>query len=173
MISCRRYSHTLLFFLVKFDDATTTITNQLGFNGQPKEKAQNIPIKTEFSSAVSSNLSTDSNSRTNFSSQASEYRKAFYHFQRMLQTSEHNALQYNTEFQKNLNIKTQNILDLKGMADYFERQLFKLARNPKQVRKNWSEDETLLLLSMMAYFCSIYNEDFMNLVIIMSITSLI
>ena len=106
----------------------------------------------------------DSNTRVGFSSQVSEYRKAFYHFQRILQSTEQNVQQYNSEFQKNLNIKTQNILDLKGMSDHFERQLFKLARNPKQVRKNWSEDETLLLLSIMAYFCAYYNEEFLNLV---------
>jgi YHS domain-containing protein len=95
---------------------------------------------------------------------ASEYRKAFYDFERDFQGVEINASQYNLEFQKNLNIKTQNILDWKGMAYYFERQLFRLTRNPKQVRKNWSEDETLLLLSIMAYFCSQNNEEFMHLV---------
>lgn len=128
-------------------------------------------VKTETSQASQISTKTDVNSRVGFSNQASEYRKAFYHFQRLVQSCEKSAQQYNLEFQKNLTIKTQNILDLKGMSDYFERQLFKLARNPKQVRKNWSEDETLLLLSLVAYFCCLYNEDFMNLVTRFSSTS--
>lgn len=138
------------------------MNNQIIFNDLLGQKS---PMRPEPNPSSASNNSSDIKSRVGFSSQTSEYRKAFYHFQRLIQNSEQNAQQYNTRFQKNLNIKTQDILDSKGMADFFERQLFKLARNPKQLRKNWSEDETLLLLSLMAYFCCLYNEDFMNLVI--------
>jgi hypothetical protein len=121
--------------------------------------------KVEAGSFSQSVAKPDANSRAGFSNLASEYRKAFYHFQRLVQSSDKSALQYNIEFQKNLTIKTKNILDLKELTDYFETQLLKLARSPKQVRKNWSEDETLLLMSMVAYFCCFYNEDFMKLVI--------
>ena len=120
--------------------------------------------KTESSSLNPSLSKNDTNTRVGFSNQASEYRKAFYHFQKIAQNYERAAQQFNAEFQKNLNIKTQDILDLKGMSDYFERQLFKMARNPKQVRKNWSEDETLLLLSLVAYYCAAHTENFMNMV---------
>eukprot|EP00331_Platyophrya_macrostoma_P019509 CAMPEP_0176470240 /NCGR_PEP_ID=MMETSP0127-20121128/40333_1 /TAXON_ID=938130 /ORGANISM="Platyophrya macrostoma, Strain WH" /LENGTH=524 /DNA_ID=CAMNT_0017864487 /DNA_START=30 /DNA_END=1604 /DNA_ORIENTATION=+ len=132
--------------------------NQLGTNSLQTGLVSNDSQRSVANKTPMNAQGMDANSRVGFSSQASEYRKAFYHFQRMIQSSEKAVQRYNAEFQKNLNIKTQNVLDAKGISDHFERQLFKLARNPKQVRKNWSEDETL-----MAYFCCLYNEDFMNL----------
>lgn len=65
---------------------------------------------------------------------------------------------------KNLTIKIPKLLDHHAMTDYFERQLFKLAKNPRQMRKNWSEEENLLLISMVAYYCLLHSEDSCSLV---------
>lgn len=155
---------TPIFIIVKTDEVKPK--PQQTYDTMSQTSMRSGQYRANLDRTQMASQMSDINSRVGFSSQASEYRKAFYHFHRLIMNSQQTVQRYNAEFSRNLNIKIQNVLDAKGLADYFERQLFKMARNPKQLRKNWSEDETLLLLSLMAYFCCLYNEDFMNLVII-------
>lgn len=98
--------------------------------------------------------------KEDFTKYALEYRKKFYDFHRAIEKYASTVNNFAAELKKQLTIKVQKILDHPSLADNFERQLYKLARNPKQTRKNWSEEETIFLISLVAYYSYYKNSDY-------------
>lgn len=109
-----------------------------------------------------------SSTKKEFSIIAAELRKSFYTFHQAIEKVTPYAEKVFNELKKNLSFKMPKILDYKALSEYFERQLFKLAKNPKQVRKNWSEEETCLLISIIAYYSLLHGEDYNSLVILIA-----
>lgn len=95
--------------------------------------------------------------------QALEYRKKFYNFHRELEGYSSTVNQFASDLRKQLTIKVKKLLDHHALANHFEQQLYKLAKNPRQTRKNWSEEETIFLISVVAYYSYLNNADYNNL----------
>lgn len=107
-----------------------------------------------------------------FTRQAMDYRRKFYSFHRILESLGPRINEFAKEMKQQLTVKIPRLLDHQTLADNFERQLYKLAKNPKQTKKNWSEEETILLVSIIAYYCYCNNRDFNSLVSSISCTFL-
>ena len=103
-------------------------------------------------------------SEKEFTAMATEVRKNFYAFHKAAAAVSGLVESVFPELKKHLSFKLPKILDHPTLADYFERQLFKLAKNHKQAKKNWSEEETVLLISVIVYYCLLQNEDYSTLV---------
>lgn len=134
------------------------------------------PTASEFSSQTFSDIdtptasasfgdaeSTKSYQKIELTSQANEIRKNFYDFQKSVIDLEPYADSFLQGLKKHLHFKIQNVCSPQDLLDYFEPILFKLAKNPKQVRKNWSEAETLLLINVVIYYCLLKGEEGHNL----------
>lgn len=102
--------------------------------------------------------------KEDFTKQALEYRKRFYDFHRAIEGYSSSVNHFAGELKKQLTMKISKVLDHQALADHFERQLYRLARNPKQTRKNWSEEETIFLISLVAYYSYYQDLDYNNLV---------
>lgn len=119
----------------------------------------------ELVSAKSPSENDKGATQEDFTRQAMDYRRKFYAFHRILESVAPRINEFAKEMKQHLIVKIPRILDHQALADHFERQLYKLAKNPKQTKKNWSEEETILLVSLIAYYCYIHNRDFNGLVI--------
>lgn len=119
---------------------------------------------SEPSTPTLNELESSKSQKVEFTAQAAELRRNFYQFQRAISGLGSFADPYLQSLKKHLHFKVDKTLDPQGLADYFERVLFKLAKNPKQARKNWSEDETILLINTIIYYCLFRGEECHSLV---------
>lgn len=135
------------------------------------------PQASEYSSQTYSDLDTptasasiaDSESSRSYQKieltpQATELRKNFYEFQKAVMDLEPYAESFLQGLKKHLHFKINSVCSPHDLLDFFEPILFKLAKNPKQVRKNWSETETLLLINIVIYYCLLKGEEGHSLV---------
>ena len=99
--------------------------------------------------------------------QEAELRANFDEFQKAVADYESYAENFLQGMKKHLHFKIQKAATPHEMLDYFEPILFKYTKNPKQVRKNWSEAETLLLINMIIYYCLWKEEEPQSLVMIL------
>lgn len=123
-----------------------------------------LEAKEEGTSVYSGETDIKSTSEREFTLMATETRKNFYAFHKLAESVAGYVESVFPELKKNLSFKMPKILDHQSLADYFERQLFKLAKNHKQVRKNWSEEETTLLISIIVYYSLLQSEECGSLV---------
>lgn len=68
------------------------------------------------------------------------------------------------EMKKNITFKVDEFLTNKQLLDMFEKVIVKQHSASKMSRKNWSEEQTLFLISLMAYYCHISHEDYTSMV---------
>lgn len=108
--------------------------------------------------------SSRSYQKIELASQTDELRKNFDEFQKSIMDLEPYADSFLQGLKKHLQFKVQKVCSPHELAEYFEPILFKLAKNPKQVRKNWSETETTLLVSIVIYYCLLKGEEAHSLV---------
>lgn len=73
---------------------------------------------------------------------------------------------YFNQIKKNLNFKCSKIMSPEELVVYYEKLAAKYQLTSKHMRKNWNEDETHLLVSLVCYYTLIKDEDYNNLVTI-------
>lgn len=126
------------------------------------ESVKNYPGWGEYQGIQNMALSVEP--KMEFSNRANEYRKAFYHFLGQIKNSEEVIKRYSALFHTDLNFIPIQIFTPTQLSEAFENELAKLSKNPRQRRKNWSAEESHLLISFVAYFCSIYSDEHNKLV---------
>mgnify|MGYP000932346012 CR=1 FL=1 len=93
----------------------------------------------------------------------SAVRERFYAFYKKLPNPREVEPIFN-EIKKNITFKAEEFLVGNRLMEVFEGIVKKQNSATRLSRKNWSEDETFLLISLMAYFCHTHNEDYCSLV---------
>mgnify|MGYP000930932359 FL=1 len=99
------------------------------------------------------------------SKNVSKLREKYTEFINSIKKLHVNVDNFFNQLKKNLSFKMTRILTADELVTYFERILTKMVANPRQARKNWSEEETYLFVSLVAYYSLVRDEDYNNLVI--------
>ena len=107
-------------------------------------------------------MSTDQKMPEDSTGSVGKMREKFYEF--VAAAKKLNVDAHFNQLKKNLNFKMTRVLAPDELVSYFERIYTKVQANPRQARKNWNEEETFLLVSLVAYYCLMKDEDYNCLV---------
>lgn len=90
-------------------------------------------------------------------------RERFYEFHRKY-IAQQDPKPYFNEMKKDLLLKIDQVLEPESISDYYEKILERAAATAKPGRRTWSEDEILVLVSIVTYLCKAEEIDFCSLV---------
>ena len=117
-------------------------------------------------SESSATLSLPDSSLADYGSNyAVQLRQNFNEFISAASPLEKDVEQYFAQIKKSIQVKIGDILRLDELANCSEKILTRVLTSAGHSRKNWSEEETLLLVSIICYYCLLKNEDHSTLVI--------
>lgn len=110
-------------------------------------------------------MSTESRMTEESAGASAKLREKYYEFANATKKLYISVDAYFNQLKKNLNIKMNRILTPDELISYFEKIHTKVQVNQRQSRKNWNEEETFLLVSLISYYCLLRDEDYNCLVI--------
>jgi hypothetical protein len=100
---------------------------------------------------------SDKNRRTHIDSQFSAFHNALSRGPKMTK-------EWCQKILDELSMKELSILSAEALASRFEKLVKKSIINPRYGKKNWTEEETEFLVSVVAYYTHIWSLDYQSLV---------
>lgn len=92
-------------------------------------------------------------------------KEKFYEFMKIKISSSQKNATFN-EIRKGITYKLEQLPDDNGICEYFEKVYAKCQNTSRQGKKNWTEEESTLLLSIMTLYCAANQEDYSSLVLL-------
>lgn len=150
-----------MLFSVKIisKNAVTLSLDQQSIGEKSKNNTQEVPLPGEYPSKKvrkETILTELKGVRQKF--------KDFYALISSLPNIETGVKQQYDRLQDDINFKKQRVLLPETLSDYFEKLCQKVQSNANASKKNWNEDETIFLVSVMSYWTYVKNKDHKKMV---------